>query len=190
MSWDMVWDWLDKTSIVLGLSTIVSIGSYLLHKWRERKAVQRRKIALHALAEKDLNRSAILAITLGNEPIETNVKQFIGTNETLQQMFGITYGEQVPNDLYFSISEKKPINFINEKIRDNQLIHFENDLDRVYKMVKESGVNTLHLFYCGPSVLCAKIGAKFSNCCAVCLYHYQVQNQTYYYAGMLERPVQ
>ena len=166
MSASDFWGLIDKISAILGLLSFSSIIWYI----QNMRAAKRRANAI----KKGKNASpAILAVSVGiGSPIEVDVISYINNDVRLRKELGISKTPELPENMYFSITIPERIDFLNAHSTETALRDFDRKLDTVSSQLKELGINRLHLFYCGPSVLAAKIGAKFSNRCTVLAYHY------------------
>lgn len=189
----MFWDIIDKISTILGLSAIVTFF-YAANKYMSaKKAAKKRAAAVDELRKTGVIPSAVLAVSVGMPNIGTDVEMYIAGKHSNNQ-HPLDVADLKKKGLFFNIciSENKKVNFIEEmekkkNLKNNFLDQLDEELQKIYEMVKLSGVHDVYLFYCGPAILCAKIGAKFSNGCAVHLYHFQFgENPPYIYAGLLK----
>ncbi len=179
-----MWTFLDRLSIVMGLISSTSIVVAVIHFFKNRAAEMRRQRARN---DGRAHIPAILEITMGiGGNIEGDIASFINCNEELKQAFGIERADQLPKDHYFSIRMDRDLDFS----MSGDLNAFDDELNTVYKKIKASGVDHIHFFFRGPSALCVKVGAKFSNNCTLFLYQYQgnkaASSQKYYYVGPAE----
>ena len=161
-----IWNIIDKISTILGLLSFSSIIWFV----QDRFAAKRRAKAI----KKGKNASpAILAVSIGmGSTIEVDVVNYINSDVRLRKELGIPQTPELPENTFFSITLPERIDFTNQHTRETALLDFDRKLTAIGAQMKEIGINRVHLFYSGPSVLAAKIGAKFSNRCTVLAYHY------------------
>ena len=176
-----IWNIIDKISTILGLLSFSSIIWFVQDKLaakRRAKAIQNGKNAS----------PAILAVSIGmGSPIEVDVINYINSDVRLRKELGISQTPELPENTYFSITIPQRIDFTKPSSRDASLLDFDQKLTAISAQMKEIGINRVHLFYGGPAVLAAKIGAKFSNRCTVLAYHYTHDlPQKYHYVGPVE----
>lgn len=107
------------------------------------------------------NRPGILVVDLlPSRNIEQAVDRFRQSNEQLKA---------IPKELVFKIDYSRPMSA--ESMPD-----LANDLRKMAGVALNHGVDVLHVFYAGPAIAAALVGAEFSNTFRVILYHHNTND--------------
>lgn len=162
-----MWEFIGNVANVLGIVTAIPvILAALLFIW---KCFTRKKAEIKALKNYKVGSSASLSITVGkNESIGRDVARFIDSDETLNNCIGERQFEIHINEM---LDEKNGIDVKNELLKA---------LREKETLISDSGATSICLFYSGPSVLGAVIGAYFSNRYSVIMYQFNAANHKYY----------
>ncbi len=152
---NLIRDVLDPIGVVVGLIVTIPI----FWTWWEitlgRK--RRRKIWFDQVRRSTGSRPAILVIDLlPGKNIRTSVELFRKNHEFLKL---------VPDDRIFVVSRAK-------QLAPDDMPGLACDLRDVAANIIEAAVDTVHLFYAGPVVPPAMIGAELANTCRVMLYQH------------------
>jgi len=166
-----VWDVIDKVSQLVGILTIVP--AFLA--WFGVKNIQRqRRQLVRQLQTEPGSRPALLIVSI-DKPIRSQVEAW------RQQQEGL---KGIPEERVFDLSWDRRLDF-------TELDDFIVEFRKVRARVMQAGVTKIHLFYAGPVVVAALIGAELSNGCPVILYHMEKHGQgagEYVNWGPLDRP--
>lgn len=159
---DVVMTYFDPIGVVIGI--IISIPVFLT--WYEvslgRK--RRQKKWLKEVRKQPGARPGILVADLLDQgDIHSSVENF------RQQLDGLN---TIPVDRIFHIKRDK-------RISADDMPALLEDIRRTAGQVLASGVDTLHYFHAGPTVIAAAIGAQFANSCRVQLYQYNTTKGAY-----------
>lgn len=167
--WASVWDAIDKTSQLIGILTIVpAVAAFLGVRSLQR---QRRQI-IQQLQATPGSRPALLIVSV-NKPITLQVEAWRRQQEHLRD---------IPEERVFKLEWDK---HLGAEDLDDFLARFREKRAEIMR----TGADKIHLFYGGPVVVAAQIGAELKNGCPVILYHLD-SSGTGQYAnwGPLERP--
>ncbi|MEW8980043.1 MAG: hypothetical protein AB2385_16785 [Symbiobacterium sp.] len=150
---DLIWDWMDKASIIIGLGTFLfsALTWFQVRRMRKRWAEQARRITVGDQAV-----PGVLIINVASEPISATVRRFVATQE-----WGWERLDELPWQEVVWAKEVTP------EILDDLL-------DRVRTARAElqaRGCDSLHLFIRGPVMIGALVGALLGNGIPTILYH-------------------
>ncbi len=107
------------------------------------------------------NRPGILVVDLlPSRNIEQAIDRFRQSNEQLKA---------IPKELVFKIDYSRPMSA-------KTMPDLANDLRKISGEALNHGVDVLHVFYAGPAIAAALVGAEFSNTCRVMLYHHNTND--------------
>lgn len=150
---------------------------------------RRRRRLNQIISNVDRSRSAVLAIGLGRmASMEGQVKDFVSSNQELMAELG-----ELKNGENFFILEKRenmpepapgdtaPYSNQANKFLGETITSLQKEMIRM----AEQAVRKIHLFYQGPAILLAPIGAALSNRFTVICYHYSRQTG-YYCIGLMQ----
>lgn len=152
------WYWISNFSAVLGIIlAIPPVYMAVVYLTRDR---ERQKKRLEVIRNSKGVTSAVLIINIGQLPIRVDVEKFIKENEELQ-------AEEIGTNI-FEYHHKDKI--LNESAADT-LFEILKGIREIEEQLKEKGVQRLHLFYAGPIMPAAMIGAELSNRFIVFCYH-------------------
>lgn len=136
----------DTLGIVLAVPTLYAAVKYLTKERRREKQL------IRTISQSNGYTNAALAISIGGPSIRVDVETFLRNNPDLKSVTG---GIKFHEFHYaHSISEDKSALQIEEIMIQIRII--ENHL-------KEQGVQRVHLFYAGPTIVATMIGAELAN---------------------------
>lgn len=182
-------DWLGTVADILGIITalvaVPAVIRFLFYEPKRRKEIEK------LMNEK--GKSAVLAVGLGEkaEGMKSQVMRFVNGNPSLLEQAG---GELLEGINFFTLEN---LTNLPKKDKDEglyaqkpeQYLHeFIQDVNKTMVIMAENGINRIHLFYQGPAILAAPLGAALSNRFAVTCYHYSKSD--YYAVGFLQEPIQ
>lgn len=153
---DIINNVLDPIGIVLGI--LVSIP--IVWTWWEVSfgARRRRRIVLEQMKQQPGSRPAILIVDLIPEKdVTSTMERYIQTRPDLRG---------IPNDRRFVITGAKALT-------PESMPAFVDDVRTRASEIVTAGVDVVHLFYAGPVIPPAIIGAEFANFGRVLLYQHQ-----------------
>ena len=182
--WERFWDVLEKVSDVLALFSVPAIFGGCYAYARDRMTTRRR---YRALLDATHSSSAVLVVTVGQDSIADAVRKYIDTDAPIREALGITSASELTKDQFIEVELKERIKFPVPARRNLSLRCLERMLDRADKQMKTMGVKRIYLFYCGITIVAAKVGAQLSNRYKVLIYQYAPDTeQKYHYAGYTE----
>jgi len=181
-----VWMLVDMISTALGLAAIITGIAIVIRYFKKKRddKLRETRIVLH-------DSPIVLSVALGRKSIYPDVENAILNIPALREKF--TYPEKDSDDQIKKAIQKLSYDITIEEKLDisdpsalsetfsGQLQALDTGLMEAYEMAHSVAKPEILLFYCGPAVLCAKIGNLFANCNTVHLYH--LNNGTYCYAG-------
>ena len=149
--------WLEPLSTILGVATIVPV----LLTWHEVRYGRKKRdlIWRQEVMNSPGARPAIVIIDLKQDAdIRTQVQNTIAADASLKA---------IPNDRIFAIDRSR-------WLTPGDMPDLVADIRTAIKDVMKAGVDTVYLFYAGPVMPMAIVGAEFANCCRVLLFqHHQ-----------------
>jgi len=163
------WDILDKIGIITGLITAFISFATLIMVYRQKTLLKRYS---KNIAEKKGDNPAVLIVNLLSGSIEAQVQQFMKKDALLAN---------VSQDMVVSYSWQKKNLIAPEDI--NEILR---EIQSNYSKIKEKGYDSLSLFYAGPTIIAAMVGAMLSNSPMVRVYQLDKGAQNYKYWGLLE----
>lgn len=147
---------LDPIGIVLGI--LVSIP--IVWTWWEVSfgARRRRRIAIEQMKQRPGARPGILIVDLmPGKDVTSTIERYIQTQPVLQG---------IPSDRRFSITRAKALT-------PEKMPAVVDDVRACASEIVAAGVDVIHLFYAGPVIPPAIIGAELANLGRVILYQHQ-----------------
>ncbi len=180
----MWWDTIEKLSVILGLISVVP-SAFFIFTFAGRINAQGRKRRM--IRKGTGSASAVLFVTIGQESIESAVKKHINGDPSLKAELQIHSFEDLTEANFFCILKEERLDFHNPAATEQYETDIANQLREVCGRMKAIGIDRVHLFYCGPYVFAAQIGAELSNRCTVIAYHYaRGEAESYHCIGALE----
>lgn len=180
-------DWYGFAANTLGIITAsVAIPAVIRLVFAEPR---RRRRLNQIISNVDRSRSAVLAIGLGKmASMEGQVKDFVsGSQELMTELGELKKGENFfllekrENMPEPAPDEKSPYSDQADKYLGETITSLQKEMIRM----AEQAVRKIHLFYQGPAILLAPIGAALSNRFTVICYHYSRQTG-YYCIGLMQ----
>jgi len=157
MQWlrDFIVDVLEPVDIVIGIILAVPIfwtwwAVTFGRRWQYRRWFKE-------IARKPGSRPAILIVDLlEQKEIAASVHRYRQSSDQLKD---------IPDDRIFTVSREK-------RLRPDDIVDLVREIRNVAANVIRAGIDTVHLFYAGPVIPPAIIGAEFANTCRVILYQH------------------
>lgn len=162
-------DWLTWSALegfinqrLTAIGTLVSIVSFIPIAWTCWEVTigrkQRHRRWLNEIQRSPGERPAILIVDLLEKgDIATSVESYRQHHERLRT---------IPPGRIFKVRQEK-------HLTPSDMPALVRDIRRVTSEVIRAGTDTLHLFYAGPVVPMALIGAEFANGCQLILYQHE-----------------
>ncbi len=180
--WDKIWDILGKASALLGLISIPTMIWGCVAYVRDKNIARRRH---QAILKGTGSSAAVLVVTVGQASVGSAVKRYIDTDAGIREALGISSSAELTPDQFIEIKMENKIDF--RKQGNDCIKKLDRALNKPCRRLKEQGVDRVYFFYCGLSVLAAKVGARLSNRHTVLLYQYAPDTeQKYHYAGSIQ----
>lgn len=166
------WDFIDKASQVTGLVTdFIGLPSILITLGLVWGRERRRKRELQAIRETPGVRPAVLIVDVGEGSIRPAVENWLRQQVAFQDF---------PPDRIHHLDHP------DQRLEVEQIDTFMDGFRQTERKIMNSGCDKIHLFFRGPAVLAAMIGAELSNRTTVILYH-KNPNSDYANWGPLHR---
>lgn len=164
---DFVTNVLDPLGVVVGLLLAIPI----VWTWIDVAflGASRRKAWLRQIRSEPGRRPSILIVDLlpDGKSMVPQVEKF---------RLGVDNLKDIPADRVFTLSR-------DTWLSPEQMVDFVADLRRTAGNIFASGTDVLHVFFGGPAIAAAVVGAEFANACQVLLY--QHDHGTYVNMGPL-----
>ncbi|MFP4147439.1 SAVED domain-containing protein [Thiohalospira sp.] len=153
---ESLYEFLDWTSIIIGILTFIPVVlTYLEVTVGRRRRHQR---WFREACRESGNRAAILHVDLLPErDTDVTVWRFTSQRDDLGS---------IPSERYFHLHRK-------ERLGPEDMPEFVRELREQIGEIGHAGVDTVHLFYAGPAVAAATVGAELANQFRVLVYHHQ-----------------
>lgn len=167
MSWAQIIDGLDKAGVVLGWVLAVPVfGTW----WQVTLGTRRdRRRLWRQFRERPGQHPAILVVDLlPGKNILAAVERERQRMEELRDL---------PDERIVKLAR-------NETLTADQMARLHDEIRHATSRLLELGADTVHLFYAGPAVVAAMLGAELSNGPRVLLYHHD--GGTYHNFGPLQ----
>ena len=167
----LVMTYLDPISVVVGLIAAIPIfWTWYQVVFGERRRIRR---TYKELREDPGNRPGIIIFDfLKGRNAELQVERFRQNSEELKN---------VPDERRLVFSHEK-------HVTPEDIPELQREIRDAARTIMLQGVDRIHIFYGGPGVLAAMIGAEFSNM-PVTIYQFETASGTYVNFGPLRLPI-
>lgn len=163
------WDVLSKLGVIAGLTTTLFSLATLLMVYRQKQLLKRYS---RNVVERTGDNPAVLVVNLRPGNIDAQVQHFMKKDALLAN---------VPQEMFASYCwQKKPL------IDQEDINEILGGIHAKYTELKEKGYDSLSLFYAGPTIIAAMVGAMLSNSRKVRVYQLDKGEKEYKYWGLLE----
>ena len=184
-------DWLGTVADILGIITaLVAVPTVIRFLFYELK---RRKTIKKLMNDSGRRRSAVFGIGLGaTATMESQVRTFVNSHPAVLAQVGKELRKE-ENFFLLEKPENLPEIAADEKSLYNkeaeQYVHeFLQEISATMVLMAKNGISRIHLFYQGPAILAAPLGAALANRFTVICYHNSRQIG-YYAVGLLQEPL-
>lgn len=164
-----VWGIIDRLSQITGILGFLPILGTLWLVWRIER---RRRRELRTIRETPGTRPAVLIVDVGEGSIRPAVENWLRQQEELQDF---------PTERIYHLDHP------DQRLEADRIDSFMEEFRKVERVIMDGGCDKIHLFYRGPAVLAAMVGAELSNRTTVILYHKNPNDSHYVHWGPLHR---